>query len=107
LSLPSLAALYRGCSLLFHPVQPSVWGDPLRLALAAGRPIVGVEAPAVSGIVGPAAYLVPAADARKQGAAMLTVLVEESLADHLASSALQRAGDWSDFAQAYRQLLTP
>jgi glycosyltransferase involved in cell wall biosynthesis len=105
--LPSLAPqalerLYRGCSALFHPDEAEAWGDPARLALACGRPLVGLETPRLAVIAGPAAYLVPPgrpADAgRALGAALITVVVEESVAEALALQAQERASAWQPAA---------
>jgi hypothetical protein len=102
LSLPALAALYQACSAVFHPVEPSPWGDAARLALAAARPLVGIETALSSALVGPAAYLVPfrsfpldAAAHRALGAALLTVIVEESVAQALSDAAAHRAASWA------------
>jgi hypothetical protein len=105
LSLSSLAALYQGCSLLFHPGPTSVWGDPLYLGLAAGCPIVSGDTPAVASVVGQAAYLASATDARQLGAAVLSVLVEESLAEQLRAAARRRAQSWGGFDAAYLAVL--
>jgi hypothetical protein len=104
LSLPALAALYHTCSAVFHPVEPSPWGDAARLALAAARPLVGLETRRAGALAGPAAYLAPLALAqqggekaarRALGAALLTVIVEESMAEALAEAARRRAASWS------------
>lgn len=141
LSLPALAALYHTCSAVIHPVEASPWGDAARLALAAGRPLVGLETPFAAALAGPAAYLVPlvapqpagkppaqdgtaslavsrwnpsvaAPDHRALGAALITVIVEDSLAQALSDAAHQRVASWSvaQFAgqleETYRQLTT-
>jgi glycosyltransferase involved in cell wall biosynthesis len=98
-SLPSLppsllAAVYRGCSVLLHPGPVSPWGDPLRLALASGLPVVAAESPLADALVGPAGYLAPAGDPRTLGAALITVLVEDELASRLSQAARQRAAAW-------------
>jgi glycosyltransferase involved in cell wall biosynthesis len=117
-SLPSLspdqvAAVYRGCSMLLHPGPMAPWGDPLRLALASGLPVVAAEHPLADALVGPAAYLAPAGDSRALGAALITVLVEKELAGRLAHDARRRAAAWhmelfpGKLEEIYRQILSP
>lgn len=59
------------------------WGQPLRWALAAGVPVAAEDSPAAASILGAAGYLAPAGDARALGAACLSLLVQEELADQL------------------------
>lgn len=90
--LGALAALYQGCSLLFHPAQVAAWGDPVRLALACGKAVVALETLRCAALVGPAAFLAPADQAgRTLGAALLSVAVEESLSTSLGQAALRRS----------------
>ena len=103
LALPALAAAYRGCSALLHPAPISAWGDPVRMGLACARPVVAVEDVFTNAIAGPAAYLTPPeAGSRAKGAALITVIVEESLASRLAEAARLRAQDWQPEAFARR-----
>ena len=107
-----LPAVYRGCSVYFHPAPLSPWGDPVRNALACGKPVVATESRLADAIVGPAAYLVPGEDTRALGAALLTVIVEEEVAGNLAESAWQRSVAWHGPAfgqalfEAYRRILS-
>lgn len=99
LSLPALAAVYQGCSALFHPSPVSPWGDPLRLALAGARPVVGLESERAAALIGPAGYLVPPRQpypqvCRALGAALITVIVEQSLAEALSQAAQTRSASW-------------
>lgn len=99
LSLPCLALLYRRCSALFHPTEISPWGDPMRMALACVRPVVGLEDERSSALAGSAAYLSSdrvsyAASRRVLGAALITVVVEENVAKALSQAARQRSADW-------------
>jgi glycosyltransferase involved in cell wall biosynthesis len=110
LSLPDLAAVYQGCSALFHPIQPSSWGDPVRLALACGKPVVGLGGEHMAALVGPAGYLVPGDEAypalcRALGAALITVVVEESLSEVLAEAAQRQASawQWGSFVDGLRE----
>jgi len=116
LPLKALAPIYRNCSALFHPGVVSPWDGPLRMALFFGRPIVALESSRADAIVGPAAYLVPLdgngrLDRRALGAALVAVIVEESLAQGLSQAARQRALGWSrhnfavELKRAYQSLL--
>jgi glycosyltransferase involved in cell wall biosynthesis len=99
LSLAALAAVYRGCNALFHPTEISAWGDPLRGALACGKPVVGLESEHTAALAGAAGYLIPLAEpypviCRALGAALITVVVEDSLAQALAEAAKRRSSGW-------------
>ena len=105
-----LPSLYQGAAALFHPASVSAWGGPLRGALAFGKPVVSIEDRMVEAIVGPAAYLAPGADGRALGAALISVIVEESVSQALSQAALQRSANWRqvDFtrglAEAYSSM---
>lgn len=90
----ALLEIYRGCSAFFYPEAVSPWGDPLRQALACGKPVVAYDSPAADAIVGPAAYLVPGDDARALGAALITVVVEEDVSQALSNNARERTSQW-------------
>jgi glycosyltransferase involved in cell wall biosynthesis len=89
-----LAALYYGCSALVNPGSVSPWGDPMRHALACAKPVVAAVNPMSDALVGRAGYLVPAKDLRALGAALITVIVEDELAERLSTEAQQRARSW-------------
>lgn len=114
-SLPPLAPaqvceVYRKCTTLLHPAPISPWGDPVRQALAYGKPVVAADGPLADALAGPAAYLLPPDDLRAFGAAVITTIVEESIAGGLASAARQRASGWdgagfgSRLAEVYQDL---
>ena len=116
-ALPSLSpgdlpALYRGCSALFHPTPLSPWGGPVNSALVCGKPVVAAESTLADALVGPAAYLAPLDDARALGAALITVLVEEEVAEKLSLAALQQAAGWhspafgQELLAAYQEILS-
>jgi len=118
LDMESLVLLYRRCSALFHPAAVSPWGGPGRLALASHKPVVSLENRFSDALFGPAAYLIPeqnqaAPDARALGAALITVIVEQSLAEALVQEATQRVAAWDapvferDLYRAYQNLLAP
>lgn len=98
LSVEALAALFHNCSAVFHPTPYSAWGGPARAALICEKPLVALESPALSTLVGPAAYLVPpkqATSSRALGAGLITVVVEESVADDLAQAARKLTTNWN------------
>jgi glycosyltransferase involved in cell wall biosynthesis len=91
---------------------PSPWGDPVRPALACGRPVVASNTTLTDAIVGPSAYLAPATEARALGAALITTLIEEEVAGRLSKAALERAATWQSASfgarllDAYQQILS-
>lgn len=93
-----LAALFQGAGavLLTGLVRP--WGDAYLQALAAARSLAAGENLATDSRCGPAGYLAPMDDARALGAALLTPLVEEPVAEQLAAAAAQRVCDWESDA---------
>lgn len=100
LTASALAAVYRRAAAVIHLQEPEPWGGSARLALAAGRPVVGFESERMGALVGPAAYLVPLGGSletahRALGAALISVIVEDSLADMLAMAARERSTGWS------------
>lgn len=101
--LSSIAEIYRACSALFHPAAISPWGSPVRNALACGRPVVAAENRLIDALVGPAAYLVSQDEGRALGAAVITVVVEEEVAERLSQAAHQRAAAWD--TEAFSQAL--
>jgi glycosyltransferase involved in cell wall biosynthesis len=111
-TLEGLSAIYRGCSVFFYPALLSPWGCPVRNALACGKPVVAAESRLADAVVGPAAYLAPGDDPRALGAALLTVIVEEEVAEKLTQSARERSSDWDNLSfgrqllEAYQQLLS-
>jgi Glycosyl transferases group 1 len=107
----SITWLYQNCSALFHPASVSPWGGPLRQALTWGKPVVACESAEADALLGPAAYLAPKDAARQLGAALITVIVEEGVAEQLSKAALQRAIGWrldpfrQGLLQAYQEAL--
>lgn len=83
-------AILRGAAALVHGGEPGN-SAALRWALAAGVVVAGVRTRLSESILGPAAYLVDAGDGRALGAACLTLLVEEQVAEGLRRTGLERA----------------
>jgi glycosyltransferase involved in cell wall biosynthesis len=91
-----LPDLYRKSYAVFHPALASPWGGAVRLALATGKPLVATQRSWTDAIVGPAAYLAAEGDERALGAALVTIVVEEPVAEKLSKSSLQRSINWRD-----------
>lgn len=106
-----IPTIYRSCSAVFHPAPVPAWGGAVQHALACGKPVVGSEGKIMNAIVGQAAFLAPAGDARALGAALLTVIVEEQVAEQLSTAAWERVSHWGSerfgdrLLEAYRGLL--
>ena len=96
-----LAALYCGCSALFQPGPISPWGDPVHHAMSCAKPVVAADNLWSAARLGSSGFLAPATDLRALGAALITVIVEDDLAERLAVGAKQRVKSWnpSDFWQ--------
>jgi glycosyltransferase involved in cell wall biosynthesis len=116
LTMPELAFAYQNCTCLIALRAISAWGNPLRSALACGKPVAAPDGSYNDNIVGPAAYLVPVSEAgekfrRALAAAILTILVEDGVSEQLSQSALQRSCHWSPdvfsagLGRLYRDLL--
>ncbi len=90
-----LPHLYQSCTAVFHPAPASPWCGPVRLALAGGKPLVASENSITDAIAGPAAYLASEGDDRALGAALVTVVVEEQVAESLSAAAFQRSANWT------------
>jgi hypothetical protein len=112
-SIDQLAALYRLSSVVFHPADSPAWGSALHLALACARPVVGLETRTGDALLGPAGYLVKdtgteAEQERALGAALITVIVEERLADDLTRGAHRRMAGYEkeSFSRALGEAYT-
>jgi hypothetical protein len=90
----AIPAIYRKSSVIFHPAPVSIWGSPVRLALLSEQPLVACESPRTEAMVGEAAYLRPAGDPRTLGAALITLIVEETVSEKLSQAARDRSAAW-------------
>lgn len=105
-----LQSLIEACTAFAHPQPLAAWGSALRLALACGKAVVALQEPLTEAMAGSAAYLVAAGDLRSFGAAMITVVVEESVRTSLEQQARQKSARWdasafrSSLAELYRSL---
>jgi glycosyltransferase involved in cell wall biosynthesis len=114
--LPSLdpadvPGIYRQSKAVFHPARSSAWEGPVRQALVSGVPLVAAVDPLTEAIVGDAAYLSKADDDRTLGAALITVIVEDGVAQQLIQAGLKRTAGWDALKfkqrleEAYQTLL--
>jgi glycosyltransferase involved in cell wall biosynthesis len=92
-----LPAIFRGAAVYFDSAGASArhgkagMGQALRWAMACGTPIAAIQSDVTEFLLGDAAYLCPAGDARTLGAVFLSLLVEEELAGTLRRKGLLRA----------------
>jgi hypothetical protein len=103
-------AVYRQAAAVFHPSGTTVWGGAVRQGLASGVPVVGADTPWMDAIVGGGGILRPADDGRALGAALITVAVEDSLAQDLVRAAQKKNPGWNSpefsniLLETYRRL---
>lgn len=90
LPLGELPELFRRAAAYLN-VDPEPNGQPLRWAMSCGVPVAGPSWPVAAAVLGRAGYLVQPGDARRLGAACLTLLVDEQVAADLRSTGLARA----------------
>jgi glycosyltransferase involved in cell wall biosynthesis len=97
--------LYQGASCFVFPSGYEGFGLPPLEAMACGVPVVTTGAGSLAEVVGNAAYLVPdPTDARKLGAAIISVIVDTDLARELRARGLKQASRFS-WAQTARETL--
>lgn len=110
-STAAVASIYRGSAGLLHFGEVAAWGGPVRYALACGKPVVADETERADALVGSAGYLFPHQEARRMGAALLTIVVNDDVAQGLHDAARTQAAKWqsANFSQqlgsAYTQIL--
>jgi glycosyltransferase involved in cell wall biosynthesis len=103
--------VFQNCVLLFHPGPTPVWGSPIRHAFACGKPVVTTRNHISEPMVGPAAFVIPPGDTRKLGAALITTVVEEKIAEQLSQAAREQATRWhsagfqEQLLRAYQDIL--
>jgi glycosyltransferase involved in cell wall biosynthesis len=88
-------ALYRGATVFVYPSRYEGLGLPPLEAMACGVPVVASSAASLPEIVGTAGYLIPPDDTRSLGAALLTCVVEPTVADDLRARGLAQAKKFS------------
>lgn len=95
-----IPTIYNACTTLFHPAPVPPWGGPIRQSLACGKPVVAMESDFVEAMVGSGAYLVSGQDTRQLGAALITSVVEDSIAESLSQIARQQSHSWQSHSFA-------
>ena len=100
ISPSAIPAIYATCTTLFHPAPVPPWGGPVRQALACGKPVVSMESDLIEAMVGSGAYLVSGQDTRQLGAALITTVVEDSVAESLTRAAKQQSNSWQSHSFA-------
>ncbi len=89
-------AIYQGAACFVFPSSCEGFGLPPLEAMACGVPVVTTGAGSLGEVVGDAAYLVSdPADARKLGAAIISVIVDTELASDLRARGLKQAALFS------------
>lgn len=96
-----IASIYQNSAGLAHPAPPSIWGGPVRLALACGLPVAAHQHAATEAMVGAAAYLVEPGDWRAFGAAMITIVVHDQVRGDLQAAAKKQRARWE--ASAFQE----
>ncbi|MCB9436983.1 MAG: glycosyltransferase family 4 protein [Anaerolineales bacterium] len=104
-------ALYRLAKAVVFPSRYEGFGLPPLEAMACGTPVIACDVSSIPEVTGEAAYLVPPDDARAMGAAILAVVVQDDLHQHLANAGLGQASlfSWRKTAQrtldVYQQVM--
>lgn len=88
-------SLYRLAKVTIWPSRYEGFGLPALEAMACGTPVVAGNVSSTPEIVGDASYLVDPDDARRMGAAILSVMIQDDLHRHLANAGLGQASKFS------------
>ena len=89
-------AIYRGATCLVYPSLYEGFGLPPLEAMACGVPVITSNSSSLGEVVGDAAYLVAdPRDARQLGAAIISLVVDTSLAEDLRARGLKQAASFS------------
>lgn len=106
-------ALYRLASCFVFPSYYEGFGLPVLEAMACGTPIVAAQASSLPEIVGDAGFLLAPNDVRRMAGAILSILLQQEVAEELRGKGLARSDQfkWSRTATEtlaiYEQVYTP
>ncbi len=98
-----LVNIYKGSSAVIIADGEMSWGSPARLALASGKSMVGFKNEENDSLLGQAAYLIEKGDLRSFGAAMITIVVDESVWEKMEDVAKDLSAKWD--AEAFSNQL--
>ena len=88
-------ALYRSALAFVFPSRYEGFGLPPLEAMACGAPLVCGNGGSLPEVVGSAGYVIPPSDTRALGAAILTCVVEPTVADNLRQRGFEQAKKFS------------
>ncbi|MHB8628235.1 MAG: glycosyltransferase family 4 protein [Aggregatilineales bacterium] len=106
------AGVYRMARVAIVPSRYEGFGLGVLEAMACGTPVIAADATSIPEVAGDSAYLVDPMDARTMGGAIIAVLIQDPLHDHLQNQGLARATQYSWLKTAaqtvdvYRQVET-
>jgi glycosyltransferase involved in cell wall biosynthesis len=89
------ASLYRLAKVVVFPSLYEGFGLPVLEAMACGTPVVAGNVSSIPEVAGEAAYLVDPENAREMGGAILALLVQEDLHQHMSNMARGHATQFS------------
>ena len=89
------ASLYRLAKVVVFPSLYEGFGLPVLEAMACGTPVVAGDVSSIPEVAGEAAYLVDPKNAREMGGAILALLVQDDLHQHMANLARGQATQFS------------
>lgn len=96
------SSLYRMAEVFVFPTRYEGFGLPVLEAMSSGTPVVANQIPVIEEVAGDAAYLVENSNSRAMGAAILSLLVDDSLKEDLRTRGLAQATrfNWRKTASA-------